>query len=213
MHVIDLAAWRAADLGVHEHDYTERELALYALGVGALLDVMRSDECCRCPHRMRRANSQRAGISLQGRKPQPRLGCIAGCKAGDLRHVYERHPSFLALPTFALASVLPSTWLIPLADILPRYNPVNQWFSRNYSCTAAYARIAFSSNLRHRWNAGCASNLCVPGTTVAAVAHLVEAQLCFTCTQRRLLHGEQFLQVLGPTPARGGLRHRPHLVG
>lgn len=52
----------------------------------------------------------------------------AGCSADQLRLVYERHARFSTLPTFLCASVVQASFLVPLMDILPNYDPVNTAF-------------------------------------------------------------------------------------
>lgn len=69
----------------------------------------------------------------------PQWDSDAGCTAEDLRHVYEFHPGFAALPTFECASALPATSLLPLADILPNYDEVHVLSHQALSSGKAFA--------------------------------------------------------------------------
>lgn len=40
MSIVPLPALRHTDFGTHEHEYDDRDVALYALGVGAVLILL-----------------------------------------------------------------------------------------------------------------------------------------------------------------------------
>lgn len=67
-------------LGSYTHEYSERDLALYALGLG--------------------------------------------CGVADLPFVYECHPDFAALPTFAVIPAHPVAMFVPLEGYIPSYDRV-----------------------------------------------------------------------------------------
>ena len=67
-------------LGSYSHEYSERDLALYALGLG--------------------------------------------CGVADLPFVYECHPDFAALPTFAVIPAHPVAMFVPLEGYIPSYDRV-----------------------------------------------------------------------------------------
>lgn len=131
--VVPLTQLCEEDFGTCEHDYEQRDAALYALGIGDLFAL----QCC-CDHDLELFNmcgsidaskSVSAWRSASHDDAGPtKLAIVssAGCTAEDLRHVYEFHPDFELLPTFVCASALPATSLLPLHDVLPNYDEVKR---------------------------------------------------------------------------------------
>lgn len=70
-----------------------------------------------------------------------------GCTENDLPLVYESNSNFLTLPTFLCASVVQSSSLVPLAKILPKYDPTQLLHGEVF--TEFFTTLPVSGTLLH----------------------------------------------------------------
>lgn len=150
--------------------------------------------------------------------------------------MYEQHKNFTPLPTYAIIAAHPSLGLIPLEKCIPGFSRVRARCVARVACNALlHAGIVcgyapsmtgllfrgFGSRppcetrllLEHGFGGTWLCAVCC--ATCCLVLNQLDVQLPRSSLYRpqvKALHGEQFLQLLGPLPPKANLVTRPQLL-